>query len=69
MGSSQGTWLDRTITSAGLERAKAAEKELSNSVTYIQVVVEWAQSLSFSRLVKSIYGEYPQYRKNSVFQD
>ena len=37
--------------------------------TYIQVVVEWAQSLSFSRLVKSIYGEYPQYRKNSVFQD
>ena len=70
VGSSQGTWLDRTITSAGLERAKAAEKELSYSVrTYIQVVVEWAQSLSFSRLVKSIYGEYPQYRKNSVFQD
>ena len=70
MGSSQGTWLDRAITSAGLERAKAAEKELSNSVrTYIQVVVEWAQSLSFSNLVKSIYGGYPQYRKNSVFQD
>ena len=70
MGSSQGTWLDRAITSAGLERAKAAEKELSNSVrTYIQVMVEWAQSLSFSSLVKSIYGEYPQYRKNSVFQD
>ena len=70
VGSSQGTWLDRAITPAGMERAKEAEKELSDSGrAYIQAVVEWAQSLSFSTLVKSIYVHYPQYRKNSVFQD
>ena len=70
VGSSQGTWLDRAITLDGVKRAKDAEMELSDSGrTYIHAVVEWAQSLPFNRLVKSIYKNYPQYRKNSVFQD
>ena len=70
VGSSQGTWLDRAITPAGMARARDTEKELSDSGrAYIQAVVEWAQSLSFSGLVQSIYMQYPHYRKNSVFQN
>ena len=70
VGSSQGTWLDRTMTPAGIKRVSDTEKELSDvGRAYIQAVVEWAQSLSFNSLIKSIYTHYPQYRKNSVFQD
>ena len=69
LGSSQGTWLNRATTAAGKERAQKAAEELSaSSRDYIQTVVEWTQSLSFSDLVKSIYAHYPEYRKNSVFQ-
>jgi len=35
---------------------------------YLTKIVEWAQSLTFSELVRAIYNKYPQYRVNSVFQ-
>ena len=67
--SSRGSWVDRGITPRGIERAKAIEDQLSESTrNYIRAVVEWAQSLSFSGLVKSIYQQYPFYKENSVFQ-
>ena len=65
-----GTWLDRAITPDGMKKAEEIEKELSEPVAkYLRDLVAWVQSLSFSNLVKSIYDLYPDYRKNSVFQD
>jgi uncharacterized protein YwgA len=68
--STKGRWLSRAITPAGMERVTELEKRLSQrSYAYIRQLVEWTQSLSFSGLVKAIYEAYPEYRKNSVFQD
>ena len=70
MPSPGGTWLDRAITPDGMKKAEEIEKELSEPVAkYLRDLVAWVQSLSFSNLVKSIYDLYPDYRKNSVFQD
>jgi hypothetical protein len=38
------------------------------AVAYLGKVIPWAQSLSFSSLVRAIYNKYPEYRVNSVFQ-
>ena len=65
-----GNWIDRAVTPDGMKKAEEIKKELSEpACTYVQEVVRWAQSLSFSSLVKSIYEHYPQYRENSVFQN
>jgi hypothetical protein len=45
-------------------KAKAPPRALA----YLEKAVPWAQSLSFSALVRAIYNKYPQYRVNSVFQ-
>ena len=67
--SPKGNWVDRAVTPEGLKRVEEIEKELSGpSQQYVQAVVEWAQSLSFSHLVKTIYDHYPEYRENSVFR-
>ena len=67
--SANGSWTDTLITPDGLAKAKLIENNLSLSTKgYIYTVVQWVQSLSFSTLLRAIYGKYPQYRENSVFQ-
>ena len=67
--SPRGTWVDRAITPKGLLRAEELRKEVPEPIRqYVEDVVKWTQSLSFSSLVKAIYDQYPSYRKNSVFQ-
>jgi len=36
---------------------------------YLDDVVEWTRSLSFTELVKAIYQDYPDMKANSVFRD
>ena len=58
-----------TPTPAGL--AYAAEVRVIapiRAVTFLDKIVQWAQGLSFSALVRAIYATYPEYRENSVFQ-
>ena len=67
--SNNGRWTETAINPNGLKKAEVLEKELSEpAAKYVRELVQWAQSLSFSDLVKSIYNIYPEYRENSVFQ-
>lgn len=53
-------------------RASAlAAKQLADrsALEYLERVVDWASQQSFSKLVRSIYRKYPEFRVNSVFQD
>ena len=67
--SSSGTWTDRGITAEGMKRATEIRESLSpGSQKYVEAVVQWTQSMSFTSLVKAIYDHFPEYRANSVFQ-
>jgi uncharacterized protein YwgA len=67
--SDTGTWLDTVITLDGSIKAASLKKGLSpSSAEFIAAVVRWAQPLSFSDLVGTIYKLFPEYRQNSVFQ-
>jgi uncharacterized protein len=58
------------ITASGIERAKILEREAdARALQYLRSVVPWAQRLTFSELISSIYRKYPAFRVNSVFQD
>jgi uncharacterized protein YwgA len=64
-----GSYATYRITPKGAARARQLTSDESTpAVEYLRIVVEWAQSLSFSELVRAIYGKYPEYRANSVFQ-
>jgi uncharacterized protein YwgA len=61
---------DYSATPAGLDRAKALREELEPVVTeYLDNVVAWARSLSFTALVRAIYKDYPDMKVKSVFRD
>ena len=63
------SWSAYSITPAGKERAQQAELEAGPVLAgYIKALVQWAKSLSFSELLRAIYAQYPDFRKNSVFQ-
>lgn len=53
------------------EGARTAVSLLNNidkeKVDYLETVVQWATSIPFTSLIKSIYKQYPKYAKNSLF--
>jgi hypothetical protein len=56
-------------TRAGLEAAASLRKELDTAVRdYLDRLVSWIRPLSFDRLVRAIYREYPETKVNSVFR-
>jgi len=58
------------ITSEGTDEVRIFRREAdTRALQYLESVVPWAQSLTFSELVSSIYRKYPAFRVNSVFQD
>jgi hypothetical protein len=60
---------DYELTSEGRRRAEALRSQLDpRKRDYIDKVVRWATSLSFSQLVTTIYREYPEFRARSVFR-
>jgi hypothetical protein len=57
-----------SVTDKGLGRARELLANLDEKQrAYVVSVVEWVRSLSFAKLVKSIYEAYPETRANSVF--
>lgn len=64
------SWSKYHITEQGLTKAKKLKSELDPPLSsYLERVVHWAQRLSFSQLIASIYKRYPEYKVNSVFKD
>jgi uncharacterized protein len=64
-----GRFTEYSATDQGVERANEILDALPDHQSdYIRRVVDWVRSLSFARLVKSIYEEYPDMRANSIFQ-
>ena len=57
-----------TITPSGQQQAGEVERSAPpKAVSYLRAVVAWAQSQTFSGLIRAIYQKYPEYRENSVF--
>ena len=62
-------YVEYAVTDAGLARATALKATMDHVTRdYIERVVAWVRSLSFAKLVKSIYEAYPAMRANSVFE-
>lgn len=58
------------LTAAGLNASAAIANGLDISTRqYMEKLVKWVISLSFARLVKSIYEAYPDMKVNSIFVD
>ena len=52
----------------GIRRAAEHLASLNEAQrNYIETVSGWVRSMSFAKLVKSIYEEYPEMRANSIF--
>jgi uncharacterized protein YwgA len=67
--SNRGRWTEYSASLDGIsEAAKIKDRAPSEAARYLERVVEWAKSLTFPQLVRAVYAEYPEYRKNSVFQ-
>ncbi len=67
-GRSPNGYTEYAVTDAGLARAGELKALMDDgSRAYIERVVAWVRSLSFAKLVKSIYEAYPEMRANSVF--
>ena len=63
------SWNCYTISDTGREHSEQLKDSAPpNGVSYLKVVVDWAKGLTFQQLVRSIYKQYPSFRKNSVFQ-
>ena len=62
-------WSKYAITQAGLQKAKILKNQVTREFSeYIDAVVKWIKSLTFSELLRAIYAKYPEMRENSVFQ-
>jgi hypothetical protein len=57
------------VTPSGLAKAKVLRRELSDDVArYLDGIIRWVRSLTFSDLVRAIYQRYPRMKANSVFR-
>ncbi len=66
--SPQSRYKEYEITPAGLDRARSiASSDRSYISNYLAQLVAYTQSISFNQLVSSIYREFPEMKKNSVF--
>lgn len=58
------------LTDAGLAASSSVAQHLDKDMrAYMEKLVQWVISLSFARLVKSIYEAYPDMKANSIFID
>lgn len=57
------------IAPSGMEYTRQLEKSLEEKVlSCLRGIVKWCCDRSFQEIVRAIYREFPEYRKNSVFQ-
>jgi uncharacterized protein len=65
----QNKWKTYRLTVDGQRRGEELLNTLDkNTADYLRNVSTFVRSLSFTKLVASIYKKYPEMRKNSVFQ-
>lgn len=68
--SGSGNWNTYAASDRGVEEGWQLSHSLNKDVSdYIEKVSEWVRSMTFSKLVRSIYDAYPQMRANSIFRD
>lgn len=64
-----GNWNEYAATSQGVLLGKNLLHIMNDrDRNYIERIVHWVRSQTFSQLVKSIYDAYPEMKKNSIFQ-
>lgn len=66
--SGQGNWNTYAATDEGIDDGEDLLEELGEDGEYIRKISDWVRSMSFSRLVKSIYEAYPHMRARSIFR-
>ena len=67
-GRTSNGYIEYSVTDLGLSKAEDLITQLdAPSAEYIKKVSAWVRSMSFAKLVKSIYEAYPEMRANSVF--
>jgi len=63
-------WTEYSITAKGSKHAEKLNRKVSaEAYEYLQEVVNWARSITFQQLIRSIYSKFPEFRANSVFQE
>jgi len=63
-------WGTYHISDAGEPIAQEKMNELDETIrNYLTKLVLWVQSVSFQKLIGSIYKKYPQYAVNSIFRN
>jgi hypothetical protein len=68
--SAYGSGRKYNITKRGKQRAEEIHGLLTEEANkYIKRLIDWILPLSFQELVASVYKEFPEYKKNSVFRD
>ena len=64
------SWSAYQITDAGTKRAKGLSIIPSRAaMEYLKAVTKWATAVPFAHLLRTIYTKFPEFRKNSVFQE
>ncbi len=63
----QGRFTTYAATPQGMRRALQLREANPRAAAYLDQVVKWALSLSFTQLVRAIYEQYPEMREKSVF--
>ena len=57
------------LTDNGLNLAKETFSNLpQDAQSYIEKLVQWIRSISFSQLISWVYKSFPEMRENSIFQ-
>jgi len=64
-------WNEYQITSKGLEKSEEIKNQVDDKsiIQYFEEVSKFVRSLSFSKLVTSIYKVYPEMKINSIFRE
>ena len=63
-------WSQYSATSTGtVQGEELKHKPSPEAREYLDKVVPWVQSQSFSELVRVVYQNFPDYRKHSIFED
>ena len=63
-----GNWNMYAASDTGLIRGRELLDRVGKHREYIEKISAWVRSLSFNRLVKSIYEAYPEMRAHSIFR-
>jgi uncharacterized protein YwgA len=62
------SWSAYRINGASRVSEELIQEADADVVKYLTKSVHWAQSISFEKLITSIYNAYPEYKVNSVFR-